>query len=202
MPTMPEKAAGWRIEPPVSVPVAARRDARRHRRGRAAGGAARHQVAIVAAPAPGIVHMAVVAGHVGRAHGELVHVELAQHDGAGLPELGRHRRFIGRLEAVEDVGAGGGEHALGAEEILDAERNAFEQPDLAALAPGIGLPGHGERLLRRLGDEGVEAAMALHDREMGLRQLAGAEASLARPARASTMVSSVSSVITPPPSAR
>ena len=43
MPTVPVKAAGWRIEPPVSVPVAPRQRRGRHRRGRAARGAARHE---------------------------------------------------------------------------------------------------------------------------------------------------------------
>jgi hypothetical protein len=79
MPTMPVKAAGWRIEPPVSVPVLPR-----------------HQPAATAAAEPpdeppgvslrlsplrfhGFFDAAEMAGLVRGAHGELVHVELAEH---------------------------------------------------------------------------------------------------------------------------
>ena len=91
----------------------------RHRRGRAARAAARHEVAIVARPGPGIAHPAVVGGHVRRAHRELVEIGLAQADRARFPQFAADRRFIGRHEAVQDVRAGGGQHALGAEQILD-----------------------------------------------------------------------------------
>ena len=86
MPTMPVKAAGWRIEPPVSVPVtpgaipaatAAAEPPDEPPGGQ--GGIA----AVVALPRAD--HRTVGAGLVGRAHGELVHVELAQHPGARRP---------------------------------------------------------------------------------------------------------------------
>src|SRR6185437_11555603 len=108
MPTMPQKLAGWRIEPPVSVPVAA-----------IAARAATAAAEPPDEPPPRILDLAIGAGHVGRAHGELVHVALAQHDRAGLPQLRRDRRFIGRLEAVEDARARGRADALGAEQVLD-----------------------------------------------------------------------------------
>ena len=107
---------------------------RRHRRRRAARRAARHELGVRALAPPGIDHRAVKARLVGRAHGELVIVELAEHHRAGGPEICRHRRLIGRREAVEDVRAGGGADALGAEQILDAERNAFERPRLPCLS--------------------------------------------------------------------
>ena len=75
MPVMPQKAAGWRIEPPVSVPVAA--------------GASMAATAAAEPPdeppgtkacVPGVLHSAVVAVLVGRAHGELIHVGFAQDD--------------------------------------------------------------------------------------------------------------------------
>ena len=77
---MPVKAAGWRIEPPVSVPVtpgampaatAAAEPPERAARGQ-------RRIAAVVAP-PRADHRAVGAGLVRRAHGELVHVELAEH---------------------------------------------------------------------------------------------------------------------------
>src|ERR1051326_6424197 len=119
---MPAKLPGWRIEPPVSVPVAPR---------------AQRAATSEAAP-PEVLGRSVIAGGGRRAHGELVHVGLAEHDGASLPQLGGDRRFIGRNEAVEDVRAGGGQHALGAEEVLYAERQPFEEPRLAAREARIG----------------------------------------------------------------
>ena len=83
-------AAGWRIEPPVSVAVARRHQPRGHRRRRAARGAARAR-----APDPRVAHRAEIAGLVGRAHRELVHVGLAEHHGAGALAAARprwHRR--------------------------------------------------------------------------------------------------------------
>jgi hypothetical protein len=77
--------------------------------------------------APGVDHRAVIGGLVGRAHGELVHVELAEHDRAVGPEIGGDGGFVARLEAVEHVAAGLGVHALGGVEILDAERDAFQR---------------------------------------------------------------------------
>mgnify|MGYP003693824147 CR=1 FL=1 len=53
MPTSPVSAAGWRIEPPVSVPVAAGASARGDGRGRAARRAARHAVRVATDCAPG-----------------------------------------------------------------------------------------------------------------------------------------------------
>lgn len=43
-----------------------------------------------------------------------------------------------RLETIEDVAAGLGVDAFGGEEILDAERNAFELAALAAGETGVG----------------------------------------------------------------
>ena len=63
-----------------------RRQARRDRRRRAARGAAGHAGGI-----PGILHRAEKRGLVRRAHGELVHVELAQRHHAGRLELARPR---------------------------------------------------------------------------------------------------------------
>ena len=50
---MPDSDAGWRIEPPVSVPVAAGHEARRDRRRRAARAAAGHVVEVPRIAAPG-----------------------------------------------------------------------------------------------------------------------------------------------------
>ena len=54
--------------------------------------------------------------------------------------------------------------ALGAEQILDAERDAGERLQRARGAGRVGGVGGGERMLGRLDDEGVEAAARLRPR--------------------------------------
>ena len=184
MPTVPVKAAGWRIEPPVSVAVAAA-----HSQAETAvaeppdepPGTSRWLSSVrsvLAPPAmtkppspicvagmtlvvdarapPRIDDRAVIGRLVGRAHGELVHVELAEHDGAVGPQIGRDGRFVARLEAVEHVAAGLGMDAFGGEQILDAERDAFERTALASRQPLVRRLGHRARLVRGDGDIGIE----------------------------------------------
>ena len=47
-------------------------------------------------------------------------------------------------------------HALGAVEILDAERNAFERPRVAGSEPSVGLRRHRQSLFRRFDNEAIE----------------------------------------------
>ena len=61
----------------------------------------------------GFIDRAVIGGLVGRAHGELVHVELAQHHRAVAEEIGGDGRFVRGLEGIEHVAGGLGMHALG-----------------------------------------------------------------------------------------
>ena len=175
MPTMPQKAPGWRIEPPVSVPVAPRQ--------RPAATAAAEPPELPPgtsglsspSPAPGVDDRAVGAGDVGRAHGELVHVGLAQHERARVPEVGGDGGFVRRLEAVEYPGAGLAAHPAGAEEVLDRERDAFEQAPLASREARIGGIRVGARGIEGLGDEGVEIAPGFDGRDMRVGQLARRE---------------------------
>src|SRR2546425_756621 len=69
---------------------------------RAAGGAARHElirreVPILALAPPRRDDRPEGARLVGGAHRELVAVELAEHDGAGIPQVGADGRLVGRL---------------------------------------------------------------------------------------------------------
>ena len=143
---------------------------RRRGRGRAAGRAAGHQRRIGIAAPPRVDHIAVVARLVGGTHGELIHVELAQHHGAIAPELRCHRRVIGRLETIEHVAAGLRVHALCRVEILDAERNALERSRLALGDARVRCLGHGAGLFGCLHDIGIEHAGALHGGEIGVSQ--------------------------------
>src|SRR5690606_24399400 len=86
-----------------------------------------NQVAITAFRTPRIDDRSVIRSLVRRAHGELIHVELAEHDGTVVPQIGRYGRFIARLEAIENMARSLGVDALGREEILHADWNAFER---------------------------------------------------------------------------
>ncbi len=138
--------------------------------GRTTGGATGDQRRVRAFGAPGIDHRPVVRGLVGRAHGKLVHVELAQHHRAVCPQVCGDGRLVGRPERVQHVAGGLRVDAFGGEEVLDAERHALERTRLAAGDAPVGLRRHGERFLRCLDDVSVQAPRPLHRGEIGARQ--------------------------------
>ena len=126
-----------------------------HRRRRAAGGAARH-----ARDVPGIAHRAEVAGLVGRAHRELVHVGLAEHDHAGGPQALDHRGIVGRDEIRQHARAAGGLLAAGAEDVLVGDRHAGQRRRLACRAAAHRpLPPRASAASRGDADEGIELAL-------------------------------------------
>ena len=177
---MPESEAGWRIEPPGVGADRAQAQARRHRRRRAARAAARDQRLRRPGLGPRVDHRAEPARDVGRAHGELVQIGLAEQHRAGAPQVAAHGRFVGRHEVEEDARAGGGQHALGAEQVLDRERDAFQRPRLAPRDAPIRIRRHLERALGRLGDEGVERSARRHRLEVRRGQLRRRELFLAQ----------------------
>ena len=123
-PTRPVTAAGWRIEPPVSVPIAhgARPPATAARR--AAGGAARDAVEV-----PRVAGDAVGGVLRGGAHRELVHVGLAEQHGAGGLQPGGDGGVVRRPPALEDLRAARGRHALGDDDVLERERDAGQRAE-------------------------------------------------------------------------
>ncbi len=135
-PTVAVSAAGWRIEPPVSEPMRQRRLEGGQRGGAATAGTAGHPVGV-----PRVAGRAV--GRVlGRAaHGELVHVGLAEDRDAGGAQPGGHRRVVGRHPALEDLRPAGGRHVGGGEDVLERQRH----------------PGQRGRQLLPGGDGGVDA---------------------------------------------
>ncbi len=86
---------------------------------RAARAATRHRLLV-----PGIANGAVVGRLVRRTHGKLVHIRLAEYDRTGLVELLDHRRIVRRDEVGKDLGATGGQQAIGAENVFVRDRNA------------------------------------------------------------------------------
>lgn len=146
-----------------------RQQARGDCRGGTAGGAARHAV-----EAPGVLHRAVVAGLVRRAHGEFIHVQLAEGNGAGGGELLDHGGVVGRDEVVEHLRTAAGAYALGAEQVLVGDRRAEQGAVLAVGAPFVGCLGLGDGQVVGDADETVELGIQLPDAtEQGAGQLFG-----------------------------
>ena len=86
---------------------------------------------------------------------------------------------------------------------LIAERHALEQAALAAAEPRVGGLGHGQRLLGRLGDEGVERRGGARSPRRAPGQLARPRSARPRsPSRAALSVRPVSSLIRPPSARR
>ena len=99
------------------------------------------------------------------------------------------------MKPLEDLRAGRGPHALGAEQVLDAERRAFQRPGLALGAAGVGGPRPSRSAL-----SGVSTTKAFSGRaastavDMRLGDLARRRSDLsARPSRAAFSVSPVRS---------
>jgi hypothetical protein len=120
MPTQLQSAAGWRMEPPVSVPSAAK-----------AGNPV--EVPGIARDAPG-----GILG--GRAHGKLVHVGAAHEHGAGCAELGDDGGVVGRDVALEDFRRAGAGIAPDVDDIFNRDGHAAEgEAGLCGVGLGAGL---------------------------------------------------------------
>src|SRR3981189_36390 len=101
MPTVAVNAAGWRIEPPVSVAVAPMHNSAPTAPRRPPVHPAGPQRGIGALAPPRINHRTEARRLIRRTHRKLVIVEFSQHDGAVAPELRGHRGFVGRHEIAE-----------------------------------------------------------------------------------------------------
>ena len=110
-------------------------------------------------------------------------VELAEHHRAVAPQVGGDGRLVGRHEVVEDVRAGGGAHALGAEQVLDRRAECLR----AARASPVGEPRVGGLAPWRSACSGVsstigvERARLLDRGEMRVGQLGGGDLLLPQP---------------------
>ena len=129
------------MEPRVSLAVAARQSraatAEEGPPGRAAGrqqaaliGSQRCRAPSVAAPVgrqPGRRDRPVIGGLVRRAHGELVHIELAEHHRAVAPQIRGDGQFVPWLEALENVAARLGVDPFRRVKVLHANRQPLER---------------------------------------------------------------------------
>ena len=159
MPTVPVIAAGWRIDPPVSVAVAPSTKSAATAEDEPPEEPPGTNADVGTPAPPGVDDRSEATGLVRRTHGELIVVELAQHHGAGVPKILRDGRFVGGREALENVGAGRRAHTLGADKVLDAERQPFERPRIAlGMRASLILAGQG--LIRRRQHVGIERLVA------------------------------------------
>ena len=162
------------------------------------------QRGVLARLPPRVHDVAVDAGLVAAPHGELVHVELAHHDGAVIKELPRHGRFILGPEPVQDARRRLTRHALGAEEILDAKRDAAHVRRVSGLQAGIRRPGLFAGEIGGGMHDRVQHVRALDGRQAGLGQVGGGD--LARAELVTRLGDGqgvqIAHVLTPPPWAR
>ena len=143
----------------------------RHRGGGAARRAARRQRRVFIAPAPRVDHVAIDRGFVGRAHGEFIHVQLAQHHRTRIEQVPGDGGFILGHEPFEDAACRLAWHALGAEQILDAQRQAAHVRRVALGDAGIRRPGLFQRQFGRVVHKGVQRAGAFDGVQAGLGEV-------------------------------
>ena len=141
--------------------------------GGAATGAARHPVEV-----PGVA--CGLKGRVlrGAAHGELVHVQLAQEDKAGLSELGDDGGVVRWDVTLQNAGGAGGLHAAHAEDVLQPDGHPFPSPPSFA---GLGIYRRGCGQGSLLVYQEVRLHGAVHDSDaaqVGLRELRRGDFSL------------------------
>ncbi|OUE08748.1 hypothetical protein CMsap09_07355 [Clavibacter michiganensis] len=145
--------------PDGAARVGAERDGRLERGDRGRGSAARaagdavEVPRVVGGPEGGVLG--------GGAHGELVHVGLAQRHEARGAEAPHDGGVVGRGPALQHARAGGGRHVDGAEDVLDGDGDAREGAERSAVgALGVDLGGAPERRLP--GDVEERADVAVH----------------------------------------
>ena len=155
---MPQKAAGYAVESggatylsDGAARVAAEggvAHAGGYRGGRATATASGDEG--VLGGAPGVVALTLVGEGVGGAHGELVHVDLSDEEGASLGEVAGDGALYRGLVGVQGLGAVGGVALEGAVVLLDADGHAVDLREHGAVHPAeLALLGLGLGALRR-----------------------------------------------------
>jgi hypothetical protein len=76
-----------------------------------------------------------------RAHGELIHVRLAEQHGTGRGEAANDGAILDRDEVVEDARPGRGARALGDEDVFERHGDAEQRARLAGCQARIGALG-------------------------------------------------------------
>ena len=130
-----------------------------HGRGRPAAGAARHPgrvPGVAGRPEPGVLG--------GGAHGELVHVGLAEDHDPGVAQPADHGGVVRRHELVQDPRPGGGPDPLGHQHVLEGQGHPGQRAEPLAPLPGrVDLAGRLEGLVAGDGQEGVQPLVGGRD---------------------------------------
>ena len=135
-----------------------RHDPRCHRRGGAARRTAGRTFKV-----PGVPDRAEIAGLVRRAHRELVHVGLAEHDGTGIGQPFDDRRVVRRHEILEHPRTAGRQHAAGTEDVLVHDGQSIQDAGVALATQRVGALRGLKCRIGRNGDEGIEFGVVRPD---------------------------------------
>ncbi len=110
------------------------------------------------------------------AHGELVQVGFADHDGAGLAKLFVDVAVVGRDEVLEDPGGGCRASPLRDDEVFDGHRDACQGCGSAAGVARVGFAGLFEGEFGSIGDVGMDLRFDFGDAiEDGAGEFEGGE---------------------------
>ena len=172
----PQKEAGCRMLPPVSLPSVAIAIFAATAAALPSAAASGHALEL-----PGIACDLKAAGFRGRAHSELIHIQLAQHHRAGLVQARDRRRVKNRHVTLKYLRAASGLHALGGEDIFDGDGDAQQGTLLARRPQLISRPRLLPRQFRRHTKKGADLRIALFDlRQMRLGQFQRADVAVAQ----------------------
>jgi len=112
---------------------------------------------------PGIFYGTVVAGFVGRAHGELVHVGFAKRDHTGSVDLFDAGGAVGSDKVIEHLRAAAGFNPFCAEDIFLHDGDAGQLCGIALFQAEIGGACGVEGALFGDGNEAIEQAIVFSD---------------------------------------
>ncbi len=142
----------WRADRTAGVGAEGAVAERRRHRGRRPA----RRAAGIALERPRIAHRAVVTGGRGAAVGELVEVQLAEHDGASRVQSPRHFRVLRRDAVVVDAAGRGRAYAGGVDVVLERDRHPVQRAAGRGGRQCVERFGARQRRLAADGDERVQ----------------------------------------------
>ena len=109
------------------------------------------------------------------AHGEFVHVQLAQRNRARIQQILADRAFIFRLEPLQNAARGLAINAFGTKQVFDAQRDATHVRRITRSQACIRSFGLLHRQIRRLVHISAQRIRTLDRGQTGLGQLNGSD---------------------------
>ena len=124
-------------------------------RSASAGGTAGNSLKVV-----GVLGLGERGGLCGASHREFVHAGLAEEHVALCVELLDNGRIVRRYEILKHLTCTGGLDTVGADVVLDGERDTGQRAHIAGINALLGVFSHLKRLFLGNGDEGLYLAVA------------------------------------------